>query len=116
MVPRLSRLIPLCVATVVLPLVTTAAARPNPPRSGVLALHNTTWDRLLVEVRLGQSTECDLYPSLAQRALRRGETWVVVAGEMVCWRQEQNPGREPIVWTTWRTGRVPSNGVNDVTL
>jgi hypothetical protein len=92
------------------------AARLRTPVGGVLALRNSTWDRIQVEIRLGPSSQCDLYPSLAVRTLKRGEAWAVVVDQVVCWRREASPGATPLTWTSWQARQVPSAGVDDVAL
>jgi hypothetical protein len=92
------------------------ALRPPTRLSGVLALRNTTWDSVRVELRLGPSTQCDVYPSLAVRTLKRGETWAVVVDQVVCWRREASPGAAPLVWGAWQSRPMPSTGVDNVAL
>jgi hypothetical protein len=84
--------------------------------AGGVALRNTSWDSIQVEIRLGTTTNCDLDPALAVRTLRRNEAWAVVANGVVCWRREASPGATPLVWTAWQSRSVPSTGVDNVTL
>jgi len=117
MLPRLPRWVRSIIGGIACCLLSAAAAQPR-VASGIVALHNNAWDNVRVEVRLGPSTQCDLYDSPAVRTLKRGGAWAVVAdqAQVVCWRREASPGAAPIVWTAWQTRVVPSAGVDDVTL
>lgn len=124
MVSRLPRWIPLLASLLCFLLPSALAAprvmgRPTPAAamSGILVLRNTTWDSVRVEMRLGgPSSQCGVQPSLGVKSLKRREAWAVVTDEIVCWRREENPGAESLIWTPWQTRQVPSTGVDNVAL
>jgi len=124
MASRCSRLIPRSIVVafslLLLPTLTIPAATLTSTgvssQSGIVALRNANWDVVKVEVRLGASSDCDLYPSVAIRTLKRGESWAIVAAGVVCWRREALPGAQQLVWTTWHASALPAMGVVDVTL
>ena len=109
------KILSLIVVTLTLLLVTPDALAEPDVALGILALRNNDWGSVRVELRLGASSQCDLYPPTAVRTLKRGWAWAVVTDQMVCWRREASPGAAS-AWTAWQTRRVPSAGVDDVAL
>ncbi|MGH7606460.1 MAG: hypothetical protein ACREME_03890 [Gemmatimonadales bacterium] len=93
-----------------------AAATKPLLRTGTLVLHNSTWDRVQVEVRVGPSQTCSENDEAGTHTLRRDENWAVVSDQMICWRREQTPGDAAGGWTAWQSTRLGITQVRDVTL
>lgn len=100
----------------VIALVTSSVPPSASAPTGILVLHNTRWDRVQVDVRVGASQDCEQNSAQGARVLKRDESWAVVSSEIVCWRREAQPGAEPLAWTPWQARRGPSMGVDDVAL
>jgi hypothetical protein len=65
-------------------------------------LSNRNWNRITVEVRIGDDPNPEANRSLGSKSLGRGETWSIRSqGEDVWYRRDADPDRPNGQWTTW---------------
>lgn len=83
---------------------------------GMLELRNTRWERVRVEVRVGQSQNCEENSGQGSSVLRRDQSWAVLSEEVVCWRRERVPGDPSAGWTAWEQSQLAPDQVRNVTL
>lgn len=102
----------LAVASVLTPV---GAAQPF-SFPGTLELHNRRWDRVRVEVRVGQAEQCERNDIQGPSVLKLDEAWAIVSSENVCWRRDQVPGDASAGWTEWEQTRLATDELRDVTL
>ncbi len=101
-------------------LVLGAAAFRAPPRRAVepghLVLHNSAYDSVRVEARLGAAPSCEANPSLGVFLLQRDRAWAIAFDQTICWRREQNPAQPTGTWTAWSSQTVAAGATVDITL
>jgi hypothetical protein len=90
--------------------------RPTLVAPGKLVLHNTTFDSVQVEVRLGPSESCDNNPPLGAYMVLKDHPWVISFDQVICWRRESNPNAPTGTWTSWSHQSVSPNDSVNVTL
>jgi hypothetical protein len=90
------------------------SARSSQGTPYTLRLQNNTWTRIRVEVRLGSTTGCDSFGSLAIYELQRDQEWEIHFDDpVICWRRDKTPGNTADGWTTWNRVQL-ANGENRV--
>ena len=78
----------------------TAAA--TPAIWSTVNITNRNWNRVTVEVRMGDDAHPENNRSLGTRSLNRGETWPLYSdGEDVWYRRDADPDRPNGQWTAW---------------
>lgn len=81
----------------------------------MLVIRNMSGDSLRVEVRIGDSRNCELNHSAGIHVLPRGRVWGVNTEQIICWRSEVAPGRTATdVWKPWQQKKVPTGRVDPV--
>lgn len=79
---------------------------------GRLVLRNLAWDSVRVEVRVGNSANCEMNAMAGERILRRGRVWAISAAQPICWRRERSPGHGAVeAWTPWARRAIPPGGM-----
>lgn len=76
--------------------------------AGTLILRNVRWERVVVEARIGTSTDCAANAAIGTRTLLLNQSWAFVADGIICWRREQVPSDRSRAWTSWSQARAPA--------
>lgn len=77
-------------------------------RPGRVVLRNVLWDSVRVEVRVGESLDCDRNALVGVKTLLRGRAWAVTTDQAVCWRRSLAPNEPRSAWTAWTRRRIPA--------
>jgi len=79
-----------------------AALNHKPLGTSTVNITNKNWNRVNVEVRMGDNANPESNPSLGSRTLNRGETWSLQSqGEDVWYRRDTDPDHPNGQWTNW---------------